>query len=130
MSKETEITSVLNQWLISLDNGDLDGMVDTCDPEVVVCNERQPTSTGLQGIRDKYGPRIEGATFKSGFENQHTLVIGDIALVVGRFSVEATSKATAEVSQSEGRVVIGYRRHADGKWKMLLDVDNNDETDD
>lgn len=104
-------------------------MVATCDPDVVVCNQGQPTTVGLQAVRDKYGPRIEAATFRSGFDIQHIQLWDDFALMIGRFSVEVTNKETGQVSHGQGRLVLSYRRHPDGSWKLLLDVDNNDHTD-
>lgn len=129
MIEEAAIKASLDQWLAGLDGGDLEKMVAVCDPEIVVCNQGQPTGIGLQAIREKYGPRIEAAMFKSGFDLQHINVLGDFALVVGRFTVEVRPKGTDAVSHGEGRLVLNYRRYTDGRWKVLLDVDNNDETD-
>ncbi|MEM9494617.1 MAG: DUF4440 domain-containing protein [Pseudomonadota bacterium] len=129
MSDEQAIKNALDQWLTGLDSGDLETMIETCDPHAVVCNQNQPTTVGLQPIRDKYGPRIDRASFKSGFELQHIQIFGDIALLAGRFSVQATDKASGQTSSGAGRLVLGYRRNPDGAWKMVLDVDNNDDTD-
>jgi len=117
----------LNEWLEGLDNGDLERMVMTCDPEVVVCNEHQPTTVGVQAVRDKYGPRIEVNNFNSGFDVEHIKIYGDLAVLVGHFSVEATDKKTGQKGGGEGRLALVYRRHTDGAWKLLLDIDNNDE---
>ena len=127
MSTVDDVKHVLNEWLEGLDSGDLERMVSTCDPEVVICNENQPTTIGVQAIRDKYGPRIAAGTFKSGFTIDHLKVYGDLALIVGHFSVEFTDKATGQKGGGRGRLVMNYRRHPDGSWKMLLDIDNNDE---
>jgi ketosteroid isomerase-like protein len=120
------VKAVVDKWLASLDSGNIEGMLDTCDAEVVVANERQPTTVGIQAIRDKYAPRIEASTFRSGFNIQHTAVYGDLALVIGHFDVEATNKKTGEKGGGSGRLAITYRRHDDGSWKMILDMDNND----
>lgn len=125
MSENEKIMASLNQWLDSLDNGDLEGMLNTCDPDVIVCNEHQPTSVGIQAIRNKYAPRIEAFTFASTFDMSHIKVCGDFAIVVGHFSVEMSDKKTGEKRGGKGRLVLNYRRHEDGTWKMLLDVDNN-----
>ncbi len=129
MSNEAAINAALDQWLQGLDGGDLERMVAVCDPEIVICNQGQPTGFGVQAIRDKYAPRIEAATFRSAFDVQHLKVLGDFTVVIGRFSVEVTPKGTNDVSQAAGRLILNYRRHPDGSWKLLLDVDNNDETD-
>jgi len=123
------IKTCLNEWLEGLDSGDLERMIATCDPEIKVCNERQPTKIGVQAIRDIYGPRIEATTFKSSFEIENLDVYDGFAVLIGRFSVEATDKATGQQGGGQGRLVLVYRRHADGTWKMLLDINNNDDRD-
>ena len=125
MNDIDNVKAVLNDWIEGLDSGDLERMVDTCDPKVVICNEQQPTTVGVQAVRDKYGPRIEANTFKSGFDIEHLKVYGDMALLVGHFSGEFTNKVSGEKGGGEGRLVLTYRRHPDGSWKLLLDVDNN-----
>lgn len=127
MSKDIDdVRYAVKEWLDGLDSGDLERMVATCDPEVLVCNERQPTTVGIQAVRDKYGPRIEASTFKSGFDIEHLKIYGDQALMVGYFTVEVTNKKTGQTGGAEGRLVLTYRRHPDGSWKLLLDIDNND----
>lgn len=125
MSDTDDVKAVLNKWLSSLDAGDLQGMLDTCDPECITANEKTPTAIGIDHIREKYGPRIEAATFKSGFEIEHMALYGDFAIIIGHFDVEMTSKATGEKGGGKGRLALGYRRHEDGSWKMVLDMDNN-----
>lgn len=127
MSDIEDVKNALNEWLEGLDSGDLERMVDTCDPEVVICNENQPTTVGVQAVRDKYGPRIASGTFKSGFDIDRLKIYGDLALLVGRFTVEFTDNETGEKGGGQGRLVLNYRRHQDGSWKLLLDIDNNDE---
>ena len=127
MSDLDDVKRVLHEWLDGLDSGDLERMVKTCDPEVVICNENRPTTVGIQAVRDKYAPRIAAGTFKSGFDIDHFKVYGDLALIVGRFSVAFKDRATGRKSGGRGRLVLNYRRHPDGSWKMLLDIDNNDE---
>jgi len=126
MNESENIKAALDQWLNGLDSGNLEQMVATCDPEVVLCNEHQPTGIGIQAVRDKYAPRIKAAIFKSGFDIQHFRIYGDLALVVGHFDVEVTDKASGEKKTGEGRLALTYRRHPDGSWKLLLDIDNND----
>lgn len=121
-----KVNEALTDWLDGLDSGDLDRMVNTCDPDVVVCNEYQPTTVGIQAIREKYGPRIAAGTFKSGFKTDHLKIYGDLALLVGRFTVNVTDKATGKRGGGNGRLALVYRRHPDGSWKLLLDIDNND----
>lgn len=125
INDQEDVKAVLDKWLTSLDAGDLQGMLETCDPECITANERTPTTVGVDHIRDKYAPRIEAATFKSGFEIEHMAIYGDFAIVMGHFLVKMTNRKTGETGGGSGRLVLGYRRHEDGSWKMVLDMDNN-----
>lgn len=125
MKEIEQVKAVVNQWTDGLDCGDLEMMIATCDPEVVICNQNQPTTIGIQAVRDKYAPRIEAANFTSSFDIEHIKVYGDLALVVGFFEVETTDKSSGQKGGGTGRLVLSYRRHTDGSWKLLLDMDNN-----
>lgn len=125
MSDQDAVKAVLNQWLTSLDSGDLQGMLDTCDPEVITANQRTPTTIGIESVAAKYAPRIAAATFQSGFEIEHLAIYGDFAIIMGFFDAKTTNKKTGETGGGSGRLVLGYRRHTDGSWKMVLDMDNN-----
>lgn len=125
MTDQDAIKSVLDQWLTSLDSGNLQGMLDTCDPEVITANDRTPTTIGVEAVATKYGPRIEAANFQSGFDIEHMAIYGDFAIVMGHFDVTMTNKQSGEKGGGSGRLALGYRRHPDGSWKMVLDMDNN-----
>lgn len=126
MSDIDEVKHALNEWLGGLDSGDLDRMLATVDPEAVTCNERQPTGYGIDAVRAKYAPRIEASTFRSGFDVEHIRVYAGFAVIIGFFTVDVTDKATGEKGGGKGRLLLVYRKHAEG-WKMIVDMDNNDE---
>ena len=125
MSDIEKLKAALDEWNAALDNGDIERLVATCDPEVIICNEHQPTTVGVQALHDKYAPRMEAATFKSDVEINDIKIFGDFAVMITHYDVKTTNKETAEQGGGKGRLVIGYRRDANGDWKMALDVDNN-----
>ncbi|MCY6383162.1 YybH family protein [Hoeflea prorocentri] len=126
MSDVEDIKHALNEWLEGLDSGDIERMIRTVDPDVVTCNEHQPTGYGIAAIREKYAPRIEASTFKSGFDLEHIQVFEGFAMIIGHFTVEVTDKTTGHEGGGQGRLLLVYRKHDDG-WKMLIDIDNNDD---
>ena len=84
---------------------------------------------GVQAFKDKYAPRMAAMNFDSTAETQEVQVFGEIAVWVGRFTAEAKSKESGDtMKQAAGRLVLVLRK-VDGIWKVVLDVDNNDETD-
>jgi ketosteroid isomerase-like protein len=126
MNDVDKLIGALNEWNAALDAGDINRLVATCDPEVIVCNENTPTTVGAQAIHDKYAPRMAMFEFKSEVDIKEIKVFGDFAVLVTHFNVKLTKKSTGEVSGGSGRLVIGYRKDQNGEWKMALDVDNNE----
>lgn len=125
MNDLEKLKAALDEWNAALDSGDIERLVATCDPDLIICNEHQPTSIGLQALRDKYAPRLKALTFKSDVDIDDIKIFGDFAIMVTHFDVKTTNKATGEQGGGAGRLVIGYRRDNNGDWKMALDVDNN-----
>lgn len=119
------IRAAIQRFMTSLDGGDLEGLLDCCDPQIVTANERKPTSVGREAMRDKYAPRIANFSTVSSFDTEHLSVHGDFAIAVGQFGVAATHRTSGEAKESSGRLLLVYRRHADGSWKVIVDVDNN-----
>ena len=124
-----EVEAVVIAWVNGLDSGDLEEMVYYTADSVVICNERTATSVGVQAFRDKYVPRMAAMNFESTCTTQHIQVMGDFAMWIGRFTAEAKAKQTGEtMKQASGRLILAFQK-IDGVWKVILDVDNNDETD-
>ena len=125
MNERQEIQETINNWNAGLDAGDIERMVETCHANSITVNEGQPTTVGVQSIRDKYIPRIEAAEITSGFDIEELELFGDTAVVVGRFYGSMTMRDSGDVRNPEGRLVLVYKRDELGAWKMILDVDNN-----
>ncbi|WP_299504379.1 hypothetical protein [uncultured Roseobacter sp.] len=85
MTEREEIEAIINQWNGGLDGGDIERMVNTCHPDVMTVNERQPVTVGTQAIRDKYNPRIAAAEITSGYDIEDLQFYGDTSVVCGRF---------------------------------------------
>ncbi|WP_299402689.1 DUF4440 domain-containing protein [uncultured Roseobacter sp.] len=125
MTEREEIEAIINQWNGGLDGGDIERMVNTCHPDVMTVNERQPVTVGTQAIRDKYNPRIAAAEITSGYDIEDLQFYGDTAVVCGRFYGTMKMRDTGDVRSPEGRLVLVYKRDETGAWKMILDMDNN-----
>lgn len=125
MSVRTEIEQVIALWNGGLDAGNIEQMVQTCHPDTVTVNERQPVTVGTQAIRDKYNPRIAAAEITSGYDIESVTEFGDTVVVVGRFFSAMKMRDTGDVRRPEGRLTLVYQRDETGAWKMILDMDNN-----
>lgn len=126
MSDIDKLKAALDEWNMALDSGDIDRLVATCDPDVIVCNENTPTTFGAQSIHDKYAPRLQMFNFNSQVDIKDIKIFGDFAVLVTHFNVKTTHKETGELGGGQGRLIIGYKKDQQGDWKMILDVDNNE----
>lgn len=101
-------------------------MIASCDPNAITCNNSVETKVGTPAIRDKYDPLIAAYNIKSEWEYENIQFYGDdMAIVTGFFGGQMTDKKTGDTRGGSGRLVIVYKRAADGSWNMCLDMDNN-----
>lgn len=120
------VLQALEQWIKALDSGDLEALVACCDPEIIIANEKQPTKSGLQAIRDKFGPRMEQFSMESTIDVDRLSVHNDITIVVSQWTVKGTNKQSGQRRESGGRLLLNYRRNPNGEWKVLADIDNDE----
>ncbi len=126
MSDVEDVKTAINTWMKCLDSGDLDGLLATVDPKIIMANEHQPTRRGIDQMRERYTALIANARTASTFDVEHLSVYGDFAVVVGHYTVGRRDKESGATQEVGGRLALNYRRHPDGSWKMVLDIDNND----
>lgn len=125
MNDIDQLHAALDEWNAALDGGDIDRLVATADTNMIICNERSPTTVGSNALRDKYAPLIDAFHFKSTVDVHETQIFGDFGVMVLTFNVKTTHKESGEKGGGSGRLILGYRRDAQGDWKIALDVDNN-----
>jgi ketosteroid isomerase-like protein len=100
---------------ITLDGGDIDRLVGTADPEIIICNENQPTTVGVKWLRDKYSPRVKAFNFESNVYVKEIKIFGDFAVMVINFDVKTTHKKSGEKGGGSDRLILGYRRDEHGE---------------
>ena len=125
MSDIENVKATLADWMECLEKGDVEGLLATCDPSIIVANEGQETTVGIEAMRAKYTPRLAAYKMKSIYDLEHIAVYGDLAVMIGPFTNLVTDKKTGMQNEAKGRLALNYRRHANGEWKLLLDMDNN-----
>lgn len=125
MNDTQQLHAAIDEWNAALDSGDIKRLVATADPDIIICNEHQPTTIGLQALHDKYASRLSIFNFESSVQITDTRLFNDFALLVLHYQVKTTHKQTGQRGGGSGRLVLGYRRDQHGHWKLALDVDNN-----
>ncbi len=124
MNDKDQVRAAVQMWMSSLDSGDLEGVLSCCHDDIVMANGGAPTAAGIEVMRDRYAPRIEQFEITSGWEEEVLKIVGDTAIIVGRYTVAMVPKAGGEETNIAGRVALTYVRSANGAWKIIADVDN------
>lgn len=106
VQRKQAVAQAIERWNQALEAGDIETLVDCVDPQLIMCNERQPTLFGRKTFRQKYGPKFEAATLKPTWKTEHMHLHHDIAIVVGHWTVEATAKSSGERHHTQGRLVL------------------------
>lgn len=126
MNDIEKLHEVLNEWNSALDGGDIERLVATADTEIIICNEKTPTTVGVNALREKYAPRIEAFNFNSALDVHEVKIFGEFAIMVLTFYVKTTNKESGKQGGGSGRLILGFSKDEDGDWKIALDVDNNE----
>lgn len=112
------IGAVFERWGEARDAGDIDGILSVHHPEMLIMTRNRALYRGHAGVRDFYTRH-----YGSGSERQllsdvmEMRVVGDLALVIGRFLVLDTHV------EDPGYYLILLRRDPDGAWLIYRDID-------
>jgi len=116
----------VKRWLDALDSGDVQGLVDCCDDEMITANEYHETAFGAEYTRKKYAPMLQMFKTDSSWVTEKASIHNDIAVIIGHWDTQAKNKETGEVNGMIGRLLLVYRKDPEsGKWKIWVDMDNN-----
>ena len=118
------MAEISKDWLDAYASGDLEALMAIMHDDAMVMPHNQPTSHGLDEVREFFAGRIgrPGVTFRDNL--QEIRINGDWAYVLGTFSLEIASEdADQPPFVHNGRYLVLYEK-VDGDWKMLRDMDN------
>lgn len=85
----------------------------------------RPHRLGLPRCATSTRLALRRFNFKSAVDVHETQIFGDFGVMVLTFKVKTTHRESGEEGYGSGRLILGYRRDAQGNWKIALDVDNN-----
>ncbi|MFZ8887672.1 MAG: YybH family protein [Steroidobacteraceae bacterium] len=123
-SEVDDIQSEGGKWAAYYRSGDLEGLMSLYMDDAIVALHGQPALFGKQAVRDYFAPRLGKAetTFELQYELRETH--GDIAYIISKYWLRATSLETGEVYRDAGRSLLVYKRH-EGRWKIAADIDQS-----
>lgn len=119
---ESEVRQALERWHQAFNAKDAKTLATLYDPEVLYASNFAPLKRGIEDVVGSFASGFPTQTGFLLFREEALIVESNMALVVGKFYFQPTLKEDEE--GPTGRVTLVYRRHADGRWLLLYDMDN------
>ncbi len=125
---ENEIAKVrdnLSNWLAAFNAKDLDKLFSLYDPDSVYANAGASLMRGVEQIRPWYEQALANMQGKLLYKEEAAVQEGSLAMLLGAYYFQPPAGVTPpEDAHLTGRVALVYRRHQQGEWKLLFDMDN------
>jgi uncharacterized protein (TIGR02246 family) len=120
-SDEATIRGLDSAWAKAAADKNVDGAIAVYADDATIFDPGAPMASGKAAIRASWTSLLgtPGSTITWGPDKID--VSGDRATDIGTYTLTATDKA-GKPQTTKARYVIVWGRHADGTWKVLVDV--------
>jgi uncharacterized protein (TIGR02246 family) len=118
-----EVRAAASDWIVAFKAGDIDALMAHYTPDAFVALHGQPALRGLDAIREYFEPKMGTAAVEFELEFERIEVHGDVAHLVSKYWYTGTPLAGGESYRDAGRSALLYKRGADGRWRIHLDID-------
>jgi uncharacterized protein (TIGR02246 family) len=122
---ERAIRAGVDEWLVAFKAGDIDHLMTMYMPDAIVALHGQPALKGKDAIRAYFAPRMGKSDIDFRIEIDSIHVHGKTADLLSRYWLTAKPRGEGPVYRDAGRSVVLYKRDADGRWKIRLDMDQD-----
>lgn len=112
-----------DEWIDAFKAGDIDALMSLYMPDAFVALHGQPAMRGIDEIREYFAPKMGTAEVEFILEIEEIEVHDDIAHLVSKYWYTGTPLDGGEAYRDAGRSALIYKRDADGRWKIYLDID-------
>ena len=106
-------------WVDGVNRGDLDGLGSPYEAEAAFVSEPGTVVTGGVGIREANAALL-ALRPQATLDHLTSVLSGDLALLVSRWSIEGTGSDGTPVSVAAQTADVA-RRQADGTWRFAID---------
>jgi uncharacterized protein (TIGR02246 family) len=107
---------------------DLDKIVAFYADDASMFDPDAPVVNGKAAIKEAYKPFLADKNFSLTFASDKVDVAksGDLGYSQGAFTMTMTDPKTKKVLTERGKYVTVFKKQADGSWKAVADIDNED----
>src|SRR5258707_5150945 len=122
---KAKIRTSMTQFAIAFNRGDVETVLGSYAADAVVLPPRSPAVQGSLGIRQLFESLLAAGYCTSAVELERIEHSGDIALAVGRYSVQIPTKlASSDIDRC--KYVGHWRRMSDGQFRVTLSMRYSD----
>ena len=118
-----EIRAAANDWITAFEAGDIDALMTHYTPDAFVALHGQPALRGRDAIRAYFEPKMGTARVEFDLEFERIEVHGDVAHLVSKYWYTGSPLDGGEPYRDAGRSALLYKRGADNRWRIHLDID-------
>ena len=124
-SIKEEIRISLAESASAFKRGDIEGILRAYAPDAVVLPPNSPAIRGIPAIRQLWTTLLTAGYRNATLEFDRIQNWGDVAVVMGRYTVEISSIPCAQ-AVDHGSYVGHWRRMEDGQFRITLSVWSSD----
>lgn len=115
----------LNAWIRAFNDKDIDTLMSLYDPEHIYANAASPLMRGIEEAKPWFLDAFKNVEGTLHHKEEAAFIENGMAILLGIYYFEPPEGVTPpEDANLTGRVLLTYRRNADGEWKLLCDIDN------
>jgi len=122
LTDQAAVRNALGAWLQAFEARDLDALIDLYAEDSLYANAASPLMRGSAEIKPWFAGAFEAVDGRMEVLEEACSVHGDTALLIGKYFLRPNSRPPQ--AGDAGRVALVFKRHADGTWKILFDMDN------
>ncbi len=109
-------------WVRAFKAGDIAALMQLYTPDAEVALHGQPKLKGIAAIRGYFAPRLKTPPDADFLLKEEGLEVhGRLAIFLSRYWF--TLRADGKTVEDAGRSLIIYRKGADGRWRIRVDID-------
>lgn len=118
-----EIRKACQNWIDAFNSHDIDALMALYDPEATYSTHTGPRKFTLETIKEGCINHFMIKPHASVIEEQ--VIAGrDLGYYTGRFTMKGINPEDNSEMSERGRVVVIFRKSADGVWRLVFDMDN------
>lgn len=121
--EQRAIVAAADEWTAAYTSGDLERLMKLYMPDAVVALHGQPALRGLEQIRAYFAPRLGKGRTTFQLDVERIDVERRQATLLSAYWFTLERGADREPIRDAGRSLIVYRKDRDGRWKILIDID-------